>query len=132
MDGKQIVIMRMDGRTFQEIADFYGVSKQAVHTKLKSYTKILEGERGRAVDGRRFNINSIPYKGLYEYFKENEEETISSFSREVSGAEYRTNFANKMRNFLTGENNSYFTIVQIKKICEIIGKSFEEAFEERG
>ena len=132
MDGKEIVQMRMDGKTFQEIADFCGISKQAVHQKFKSYMRFLAGERGNTVDGRRFNINDIPYKGLHEYFKENEKENVSSFCRKMHGGKENTPFATKMRNFLTGANASHFTIEQIKAMCGIVGKPFEEVFENRG
>lgn len=131
MDGKEIVKMRMDGRTFQEIADYYGTTKQAVHTKFRSYLKILDGERGRTVAGKRFNINRIPYKGLYEHFREKETETISSFALKVSGSEAATNFIQKMKTFLNGTHNALFKIDQIKRMCEIVGKPFEEVFEER-
>lgn len=130
MNGKEIVTMRMDGKTFQEIAEFYGVSRQAVHEKFNSYLKILDGERGKSVNGKRFNINTIPYKGLYEYFERNDNESICSFCEKILGRE-PSNFVSKMRCFLTGKSDSHFTIAQINSMCRVVGKPFEEVFEER-
>ncbi len=43
----------------------------------------------------------------------------------------RGNHSGKIRCFLKGENDSSFTIAQIRRMCEIVGKPFEETFKER-
>lgn len=129
MKKEEMLQMRIDGATYQEIADVYGISRQAVHYALKKYKERLVGE----VRGRRFRCNDIKYTGIYEYFKANKKETVSSFAIKVfnihtynSGA-----ISQKIRNFITGRNESHFTIEQIKRMCEIVGKPFEEVFKER-
>lgn len=120
-NAKEMLKMRMDGATFQEIADRYGISRQAVHQSLKHYTDRLEGKR------YALNVDKIIYKGIAEFFLDNPEESVTSFSRKVLGQ----GTANLKRG-LIGENEMHFTINQIKKICNIIGKPFEEVFELRG
>lgn len=128
MTNKEMLEMRMNGATFQEIADKCGMSKQAVHERLKLYALKLAGKRGKVLD-----INTIRYEGLYEYFLENLDESIHSFINKV----YDTTASNKgcctatMKRFLQGETESRFNIRQIKKICEICGMPFEEVFRER-
>ena len=54
--------MRMNGATYQEIADFYGVSRQRVHQRIG-----LEAMKSTEVRGCRFVVKSIVYDGIYEY-----------------------------------------------------------------
>jgi hypothetical protein len=117
--------MRLDGRTLQEIADHEGISKQAVYEKLETYKRKMAGARGHG-----FNINTIVYNGIYEHFAKNQHETVSSFAEKVYGTA-RGGHSATVRSFNQGERQSRFTIDQIKKICDIVGKSFEETFELR-
>jgi DNA-binding Lrp family transcriptional regulator len=116
---------RMNGATLQEIADKYGVTRQAVHTSLKHYTDRLSGKRFG------LDVNKIIYKGIAEYFLEHPEESMTSFSRKIfgyiEGARPRD-----VRKNMFGEHEMYLSINQIKKICEVVGKPFEEVFELRG
>ena len=43
MSCRQMVQMRLEGYTYQEIADELGVSRQCVHEKLTKYDKKLLG-----------------------------------------------------------------------------------------
>ena len=130
MKGKEISAFRKEGKTFQQIADYYGVSRQAVHNSYFRYIKRQEGKRGsKSHAGVEFNIISIPYDGLYKHFKENEFESVFSFCCKAPGAKLDNM---KMRCFLNGAKNSRFTISEIKAMCGIVGKSFEETFRERG
>lgn len=130
MKGKEISAFRKQGKTFQEIADYYGISKQAVHDSYFRYIKRQEGKRGSISHaGVEFNISNIPYDGLYEHFKANEYESVFSFCSKAPDTQLDNM---KMRGFLSGAKNSRFTISEIKAMCDIVGKSFEETFRERG
>jgi predicted DNA-binding protein YlxM (UPF0122 family) len=128
MTNKEMLQMRLDGATYQEIADICGISRQAVHEALKFYVKkITEESRGQ-----KFSLKTIKYQGIYDYFKKNENETVASFANKVYGRKSGScQGAGKLRNFIKGDSDSYFNITQIKKMCEIIGKPFEEVFKER-
>lgn len=118
--------MREHGHTYQEIGEKYGVSRQCVHRKMKDYERALKGIRGQ-----KFDINRIVFKGMYDYFADHYAETMNSFSHKIYGYEDGPNLI-KLRNFITGKQNTRFSIGQIKLMCAITGKTFEELFKERG
>ena len=125
MSCRQMVQMRLEGYTYQEIADELGVSRQCVHEKLTKYDKKLLGMRGKG-----FDINTIIYKGFYEHFRDDDYESLTSFVHKVSGNHNRP--LSKFRNFLTGEHkDARFSVPQIKRMMEVTGKSFDELFELR-
>ena len=124
MTSAEMMKMRLEGATYQEIADKCGVSKQDVHERVNNYYKrVIGGHRGH-----KLNCDEIIYKGIYEHFLDNPKESVSSFSKKLYGD---TAQCNKIRQFIKGETESRFTIQQISKMCEIVGKPFEEVFVER-
>ena len=125
MSHRQMLQMRLNGATYQEIADASGLSKQRVHMLLTTYAPELKGVRGNG-----FNIETIVYKGIYEYFKKNETESLSSFAMKVFGYTTKDNIPS-MRKFIIGECNSRYNIPQMQKICELVGMPFEKVFERR-
>lgn len=124
MSCRQMVKMRLDGYTYQKIADELGVSRQCVHEKLKKYDKKLLGMRGKG-----FDINTIIYKGFYEHFRDDEYESLTSFEHKVFGGHGHHTFS--IKKFIIGEHESRFTVKHIKKMMEVTGKSFDELFELR-
>ena len=120
---KEMLEMRMNGATYQEIANAFGMSKQCAHQTISNYCQVLSGIRGRGFDAK-----NIKYEGLQSYFLENHNETLSSFTEKIFGAN-TGNRVPTMRNFLTGKNATRFSIEQIKRICEIVGEPFEEVFK---
>lgn len=125
MTPKEMLQMRLDGMTFQQIADACGVSRQYAHEAITGYAdKIARCKRGKA-----FFFDKIIFEGIYEHFEKNEEETITNFTNDVCGEGSRC--ITTMRTFLTGKTDTRLTISQIKRICEICGKPFEEVFKER-
>ena len=127
MTPQEMIEMRKNGATYQKIADMCDTSRQNIHEAVKLYEeKIAQGRRGR-----KFSYKKIKYKGIYEYFKNNEDMCISGFAQLIYGSSHCNNQYYKIRAFIIGENNSHFTIPQIKRICEIVGKPFEEVFAER-
>ena len=125
MDNKVLYNMRKSGMTYKEIHEETGINLQSLYVRIKKY------ENGaNRIRGWGFDIERIVYKGLYEYFVANPYESLTSFAKTVA-MPMTGHYIEKIKNLLTGEHNSYFSIEQIKKICEVVGKPFEEVFEER-
>ena len=122
---EEIAKMHDEGKTYREIAEISGISYQAVWSKHIAYLK-----RKRTGKRNGFCIEDIPFKGFYEYFSDNAEESIISFSVKVKGY-FEQSFYEKLKNTLNGTHFSLFKITDIKKMCEITGKTFEELFTER-
>ena len=130
MTTKEMYEMRMSGVPYQEIADICGMSKQGAWDKVNRYMKKNNLERN--LRGHNFNIESIIYKGIYDYFKANREETILSFANKIYGdGDKGKNFAEKIRRHIKGERDAWFKVDEIKNICRVVGKPLEEVFEER-
>jgi predicted DNA-binding protein YlxM (UPF0122 family) len=123
MTTKEMVILHSEGMSFQKIADICGVSKQAVHQRVSTYCEDKICKRGR-----QFNVSKIKYKGLYEHFVNNPNETVTSLTIKIYG--HRGKHVAVIRTLLLG-TNSTLPLNAFKKICEIVGKPFEEVFEER-
>lgn len=120
MTTTEMMVMRVNGATYQEIADACGLSKQDVHKRIVRYTKRLTS----GVRGHGFCLLDIKYKSIAEHFDGHARESISSFANAVGVP------AGVMKNFLTGKADSHFTISKIRRMCEIVGKPFEEVFAE--
>lgn len=117
--------LREKGFTYQEIADDYDCSRQNVWLIVNRYKSKVLGIRGHG-----FYIENIIYKGIYEHFRDNLGESLTSFAEKVFGY-FSNNVGEKMRYFIGGYHEAKFTIPQIKKMCEATGKTFEELFEVR-
>lgn len=124
-NAKEMLEMRVNGATLQEIADKYGVTRQAIHQTLKCYTDRLSGKRFG------LDVNKIIYKGIAEHFLTHPEESMSSFSRKIFGY-FEGIRPRDLRKNMFGEHEMYLSINQIKRICKVVGKPFEEVFELRG
>lgn len=120
---KEMLEMRMNGATYQEIANAFGMSKQCAHQIISNYCRALSGIRGQG-----FDVRNIKYEGLRSYFLENYNETLSSFTEKILGANTNSKVPT-MRNFLTGKHATRFSIEQIERICEVVGEPFEEVFK---
>jgi hypothetical protein len=122
---EEIAKMHDEGKTYREIAEISGISYQAAWNK---HTEFLKRQRTEKRNG--FSIKTIPYKGFYEYFSDNMEENLRTFSIKVRGY-FEQSFYQKIKNTLNGTHVSLFKITDIEKMCEITGKTFEELFTER-
>lgn len=120
----EMVQMRESGMTYQQIADEFKVTKQWVNYILTHYYRGLKGQRGKG-----FDIEKIVYKGIYEHFKKNLFESVTSFTDKVY--EKGHNKVRFIADFITGKSNSHLSIPQIQRMCEITGTTFEECFERR-
>ena len=123
---EQMHKMKLEGKTYTEIGEACGISRQQANYLLIHYDESLKGMRGNG-----FDINTIIYKGLYEHFRDNLYESITSFAKKVYG-HTATSAVSTMRTFLNGKHKeARFTVPMIKRMCEVTGKSFEELFELR-
>lgn len=122
----EMVEMRRNGATYREIGAASGMTGQNAYNIInRRAKKDISGIRGRA-----FNIEKIKYKGIYEHFKNDEYECISSFAGKVFNR-VDARYYGKTRNLITGEQDVRLSIHTIMKICEVVGKPFEEVFEVR-
>lgn len=81
--------------------------------------------------GKKFDLNLIKYDAIREWFEKNETETVSSFSQKVFATEYQGGERSQlMANFIADRHEVFFTVKQIRRMCEVIGKPFEEVFKE--
>ena len=129
MKQKEMLKMLLDGASYKEIADAYGISRQCVQKTINQYVKKLAADKR----GRKFELNNIKYQGIYDYFEENVNETLTSFAMKVYEVDREKGLKKSVtiKNLVTGNHNVHLTLPQIKKICEIVGKPFEEVFKER-
>lgn len=107
--------MRLDGETYQEIADKFGVTRQYIH-------QMLGGDRRSKV---ALNDRGFIYPNLMKWMIENGVPIYELYKK----MGYKSSDCSKIYQRLRGE--SRFTISDIRKILEITKLSFEECFEIR-
>ena len=115
MTSYEMLNERLKGKTYREIGEMCGSSRQNVQSRIKNL-----------VSGK---FNRIFYKGIYDYFIENETETFETFADKINENQTLMNSSALIR-FICGKRKSV-TMDVITKICEVIGKPFEETFKER-
>ena len=122
---RKMLEMRMDGASYQEIGDAFGVSKQSANETIRRYmNKLIGTQRGKGL-----TIDDIIYQGIYDFLSYHPDMTISKFARECFGYD-NPEYLQRTRNFITGKSDTVLKIHQIKKICDVCGVSFEECFKE--
>lgn len=125
LTGKEMYEMHFnDELSFIDIADQCGMSKQDVQQEVRKYSLYISGKRGK-----RFKINTIVYQGIYDYFLDYPQESLITLTKKLKIND-QNGFVN-FRRFITGQNDVKVKISLIKKICDVIGKPFEEVFQER-
>lgn len=125
MSNEEIYEALQNGATYQEIGDILGISRQAVNYRMKYFKRKVCGIRGHS-----FNIEKIVYQGIYDYFKDNYDQSIASLCKKVHG-HANENTLVKFRNFIVGKTDTHLMIKHIKRLSEVTGKSFEELFKRR-
>lgn len=105
--------MYLDGYTYQEIADKYGISKQRVNLILNPKKNKLESKYERVI-----------YKGLKKWLIENNYKLID-LQKYLSGKEQRQIYTYTQRK-LSGETD--FKISEIIKLINLTGMTFEQLF----
>ena len=106
----EMFAMRLDGRTLQEIGDKYGLTRERVRQILPNYEVKRKGNKTLRTTGYVNISKHLTEKGI----------TLKNFA-EILGVEYST-----LRMYLNGKRE--FSISQIRKIIEVTGMSFEDAF----
>lgn len=104
--------MRVDGATYQEISNKFGVTKQCIEQML------------RPRDRKRPKISKqCIYSGLAQYIKDNNL-TYSKLEK-IMGVNSVTTVSKKIK------GKTLFTIVEIERILEKTGMTFEECFKKK-
>lgn len=114
--------LRKQGKTYREIGEIYGMTRQGVEQKMKRAAKIFNNARVRKCTS---DISKIVYQGIYDWFENDVTMTTTKFARMLG---VNTLTAKKM---LT-EKGARFSIDMIKKLIDYSGMSFEKLFEPRG
>lgn len=114
------IVLREEGKTYQEIGDIFGISKQAVERSIKNAEIKFNGRMRKS----NVNIEEIIYKGIYQIFKKDSQITVSKLSK-ILGHERTT-----VNNFLKNKNTR-ISIDAIKKLIAYSGMTFDELFELR-
>lgn len=122
---KEMVELRRKGVAYNKIAEDYGITTQDAFIRIKRYEEKLQSKKR----GHGFKIDTIIYKGFYEHFKDNIDESICKFCGKAMS--FSDANVKKLRDCITGYRNPYWTIQEIKGMCKATGKSFEELFELR-
>jgi predicted transcriptional regulator len=114
---EQVMQLREQNKTYQEIGDELGISRQRVGAYLKTANPrgYKAWVKGRCV-----------YTGLREWLIDNKC-TMRQFIIQL-GYTYHTNNAARWRNLLNG--NTRLNIEEIRSIIWLTGKTFEELFVE--
>lgn len=119
------IVLREQGKTYQEIGEIYGVSKEAVQSAIKN----AEKHYGCRVRKENTNIEKIAYKGIYQIFENDRFMTVSKLCRICFNTTNRNTIA-KTQHLMEGKN----VILTVKNIQNLIAYSdmtFEELFEPR-
>lgn len=116
------IVLREQGKTYQEIGDMFGVSKQSVEEIIKNAEKRFNN--GVKIRKNSVNIEKIVYKGIYDLFYKDRTMTVSKLAR-IVGYDKGT-----IKNLIEG-TNARITIKGVKKLTDFSGMTFEELFELR-
>lgn len=113
----EMIKMRLDGCTYQEIADKYGVSRQCVYQAIVNFTR-----RESSTRVRKSPFDRCIYPNLRQWMYENKI-TLVKLNRIIGKSLTNTErTSQKMR----GESD--FKISEIKAILKESGKTFEYMF----
>lgn len=124
---KQMLCLRQQGKTYQEIGDLFGVTRQRVYDIINHEHKY----KGR-LRKSTYDIEKIKYKGLYELFKKDLTLTTYKLGKIIFGKEnISSSYRSKIIPLLEKEKEVNLKIKQIKNLIEYSGMTFEELFQER-
>ena len=112
----QAVAMRENGKTYKEIGEAFGVTRQAVYDAMKIRNKTAR--RNKAV------YKAIPYNGLRELFEKDESLTISKLAAILFPGQGRYYTAKR----LCEGANVCLTVTQIKRLLKYSGMTYEHIF----
>ena len=111
----EMIKMRLDGCTYQEIADKYGVTRQCVQQSIANFT-------GKERTARKSSLDRCIYPNIRKWMLDNNISMIK-LSKMCGLAETHIG---AVRTKLNGERE--FKISEIKAILKESGKTFEYMF----
>ena len=117
----EIAVMRAAGKSYAEIGEKYGITRQAVQ-QAESIFKIRQEKRNKKID-------KIIYQGIYDMFYDDYNFNIHKL---VVMMGYSDNSPNctKIRNFITGNNNT-IKMAAINSLIKNSGETYEVLFKRR-
>lgn len=121
IDKEIAIAMRLNNRTYKEIAEYFGVSWQAVQQKLRYCTRARK-------DGDY--IERIPYKGLYDFLMEHPRVTIPYLASVMNNMHANKAIIERVRRLFEGKC-AHFTKKELDRLLAYTGMTYEELFELR-
>lgn len=123
---KEIVRLRQQGKTYEEIGKRFGISKQrasAIGSAVLGNTR----RRRKSVD-----TDSIVFDGIYQLFLQDGCMTYARLARIACGSNnVNSKRTQRFARFLTGEADPNLSLQEINNILKYIGKPYEEVFAPR-
>ena len=120
IDKELAIEMRKEGKTYQEIGAYFGVSHQAV---AKAVNNVSRARKSSPV------FEQIPYKGLYEFMQANKKVTIWGLAK-IMGMDGSHTSQEKLRRFLLGRDVLLHKHAYDNLIART-GMTYEQLFELR-
>ena len=110
--------LRRAGKTYAEIAAYFGCTRQAVAQKLAYHKRIR----------RRYHdlFEACPYVGLRKFMLAHKEVSISGLTRLIYGGVNNTTMS-RTRGMLAGKN-TVLSVENVKKMERLTGLPFAELF----
>ena len=105
--------MRLDGASYQKIADRFDVSKQCIHQLLFGVVS------SKSVDSR---INRYKFPNIIKWM-DNNSVTLKEFGDKVIPGKGKDAIYRKL------SGKSSFTMKEVQTVLDVTGMTFEEAFE---
>lgn len=115
----QMIEMRKQGKSYIEIGEKFGISRQRVHQLL-----------GGRVRKDSVNIEKIKYVGIYELFQNDPSMTYARLTRIMCNTSDET-IKERIRRVVQRSEQCTLTINEINNLIAYTGKTFEELFEVR-
>ena len=121
----EILRLREEGKTYREIGEIYGLTRQRIHA--------IATANDCRVRKKNTDIEKIVYKGIYEFMKENPNVSFTKLASVANnGSALNNQRACVFIRKLSGTTDKVtFTISNIKCLMKFTGKSFDELFERK-
>ena len=124
---EQMIALRKAGKTYEEIAEQYGVSKQWVYQIIRDVCRYDDRARKHSLD-----IENIVYEGIYQLFANDYKMTELKFARITFGIKtVKGKHRELIRRLLFNRAEVRLSLRNIRNICEYIGEPFEYVFRVR-
>ena len=118
----EIIRLREEGLTYDQIAEAAGVSRQRVQQVVNVYRP-----RKKSVD-----IEKIRFKGFYEFMRDNPTVSYAMLAKAMYNKPITNALSNTLLMTLTDGSTSgdkiRLTVGQVRRLTAFTGKTFEELF----